>query len=204
MALIPQDPKQRNALIVGLVAVAGFYFFWSYWYSPRKTEVDEMTTRLEELETENRRAQIIATRGGADLQERLALYERHVAKLEQLIPQSEEVPSLLADMGEEARRAGVELFAVRPEPPEPGAFYTKRSYEVEVVGEYHDIGRFLAAVGSLPRIITPVDLELAPFSGATELLDMDAPLTAKFRIQTYIVPSGEGTQTAGAEGGPGE
>jgi len=91
MALIPDDPKQRNALILGIIAAAGFYFFWSYWYAPIKVEVDEMSARLEQLESENNRAQIIATRGGTELQERLAAYEQHVVHLEALIPQSEEV-----------------------------------------------------------------------------------------------------------------
>ena len=62
MALIPDDPKQRNALLIGIVAAAGFYFFWSWWYSPRNTEVEEMAARLEQLDSENRRAQILATR----------------------------------------------------------------------------------------------------------------------------------------------
>ncbi|MFO8175842.1 MAG: hypothetical protein R6T96_16275, partial [Longimicrobiales bacterium] len=86
MALIPDDPRQRNALIIGILAAAGFYFFWSYWYQPAKTEVDEMAARLEQLDSENRRAQIIATRGGTELEERLAVYERHVGQLEALIP----------------------------------------------------------------------------------------------------------------------
>ena len=42
MALIPDDPRQRNALFIGILAAAGFYLFWSLWYSPRNTEVEEM------------------------------------------------------------------------------------------------------------------------------------------------------------------
>ena len=59
MALIPDDPRQRNALLLGLLAVAVFYGFWAYWYSPRKTDVDQMTARLEQLESENNRARIM-------------------------------------------------------------------------------------------------------------------------------------------------
>ncbi len=202
MALIPDDPKQRNALIAGIIALAGFYFFWSYWYSPRKTEVDEMSARLEQLESENNRAQIIATRGGSELQERLALYERHVVQLEGLIPQSEEVSSLLNDISTVARQTGVNDASLRPEPEEAGAFYTKKSYELEVVGDYHDIGEYLTRIASLTRIITPVDLELGRFQGDASLLDMEVPLTARLRIQTYILPrSAPAPQGGGAQGG---
>jgi type IV pilus assembly protein PilO len=202
MALIPDNPKQRNALLLGVLAVAVFYVFWSYWYSPRKAEVDEMSARLEQLETSNNRARIIATRGGAELQERLALYERHVERLERLIPQSEEVPALLNEITAEARRTGLnrgDVASFRPDVDEAGAFYTKQSYEFEVVGDYHDIGRFLTSIASLPRIITPVDFGLSPFSGNQTVLDPDiqTPLTAHFWIQTYILPTPADTTPSG-------
>jgi type IV pilus assembly protein PilO len=192
MALIPDDPKQRNALLIGLVAAAGFYFFWSWWYSPRNAEVAEMTARLEQLETENRRAQVLATRGGAELEERLALYERHVSHLEALIPQSEEVAALLNDVSRVARETGVENASMHPEADQVGQFYTRKSYALQVYGEYHDIGRFLASIASLPRIITPVNLELTRYQGSAETVDMEAPVTASLQIQTYVLP----TQTA--------
>jgi type IV pilus assembly protein PilO len=79
---------------------------------------------------------------------------------------------------------------MQPEPDEVGAFYTKESYEIEVIGEYHDIGRFITAIASLPRIITPVDLEISHFTGDGTILDPDleTPLLARMRIQTYILP----------------
>lgn len=201
MALIPEDPKQRNALLLGVLALGGFYVFWSYWYSPRSTTVEELATRLEELESQNSRARVIAAQGGSQLQERLALYERHVARLERLIPQSEEVPALLAAITTTARRLGVYDAALRPEPERVGDFYTQKSYELEVVGEYHAIGAFLTQIASLERIVTPVDLELVRFQGQREVLGIEEPLTARFRIRTYVVPRGAPGESAGARGG---
>ena len=199
MALIPDDPKQRNALVIGVVALAGFYFFWSMWYSPRAEQVVSMETRLEQLERENQRAQTVATRGTENLEERLALYERHMIQLEQLIPGSEEVPRLLDQIMGEARRHGVDLGTIRPEPEEVGTYYTKSSYEYQVNGEYHDVGRFLASIASLPRIITPVDLELALFSG-TQPLDMEWPVSATLRVETFLLPATDAVPDMGGEG----
>ena len=201
MALIPDDPKQRNALIVGVLTVALFYVFWSYWRAPKLEELMENQARLEQLEQNNRMAQIQVARGGTELEERLEEYERHVDRLEALIPQSEEVAALLNQISAAARQTGVSDPEFRPEPSEPGSFYTKESYEIEVVGEYHEIGRFLTTIASLPRIITPVDLELTHFQGDEEILDPDleVPLTARLRIETYILPETGGTTPA--EGG---
>jgi type IV pilus assembly protein PilO len=191
MALVPTDPNQRNALLIGILAMGCFYLFWAFWYSPRNTEVQEMDTRLEQLGAENRRAQILSTRGGTELEERLVLYERHVAQLERLIPQSDEVAALLNDITREARRIGVDVTSMHPEPEEVGPFYTKKTHEIEVLGEFHDVGRFLAAVASLARIVTPMDLELFRYQGEAMNFDYESPVATSLRIQTYLLP-GEG------------
>jgi len=211
MALLPSEPKQRNWVLVAVLAAALAFVFWNYWYSPRKVEIDELTSQLDRLDQSNRIAQITVARGGTELAERLAQYEQHVDRLEALIPQSEEVAALLNQISASARETGVTDPEMTPEPDEAGDFYTKESYEIQVVGEYHDIGRFLTRIASLPRIITPVDLQLTHFQGDLDLLDPDVevPLAASLRIQTYILPSQGGVPPAeggppGAEGGEGE
>lgn len=201
--MIPDDPKQRNALLLAVVTAVLFYVFWSYWRAPILEEMGEKQARLEQLELNNREAQIEVARGGAELEQRLEEYGRHVDRLEALIPQSEEVAALLNQISAAARQTGVSDPEMRPEPEEPGAFYTKESYEIEVVGEYHQIGRFLTTIASLPRIITPVDLELTHFQGDSEILDPDleVPLTARLRIETYILPGP--ASTLPVEGGEG-
>jgi Tfp pilus assembly protein PilO len=72
-----------------------------------------------------------------------------------------------------------------------GTFYTKSSYEFQVIGDYHNVGDYLASIASLPRIVTPVDLELTEFRGAEVVTrDMEAPVLARFRIETYVLPEG--------------
>ena len=156
-----------------------------------------------QLDFNNQRAQIISARGGTDLQERLAQYERHVGQLERLIPQHEEFIALLSDITAEGRRHGVEIFSLNPAPEEVGDFYTKETYDLEIIGDYHDIGRFLATIASLPRIITPMDLDLSVFEGPEEMIrpEYEAPLTASLRIQTYILPAaGDSPPVEGAAG----
>lgn len=195
MALIPDNPKHKNALFAAVLALVGFYAFHSMWYSGQKEEIDTVSARLEQLEDQNRRAQIIATRGGQELEEKLAQYERHLLRLEQLIPQSDEVPALLNSMTVEARQNNVELVLLRPEPDEVGAYYTKDLYAAAVTGQYHDVGRYLSAIASLPRIITPADLDITVFQAQPgvrlnrqEQRSNETLVSAQFRVMTYIIP----------------
>jgi Tfp pilus assembly protein PilO len=131
---------------------------------------------------------VIATREGPELEERLAVYERHLARMEELIPRRGEVPTLLNTITAEANRYGVVMGSLRPEPLRDGDYYLVESYQLTVIGGFHDVGRFLTSIASLPRIITPVDVEVEPYTGQAPPRDVVAPVTVSFRIETYQAP----------------
>jgi Tfp pilus assembly protein PilO len=197
----PSSSSQRNALIAGVVLIGLIYPFYSYWYKAQRQEVTEMQTHLETLEDQNRRASVLAARGGGDLQERLALYERQVGKLEELIPANEELAALLDDISVRARQTNVEMARMIPEPPEPGAFYTRTSYEIAVVGEYHRVARFLTEVASLSRIVTPLEMDVGLFDRPNMYPEYESPVIATFRIETYVLPDASAMAPAPGPGG---
>ena len=73
MALIPDDPKQKNALAGIVLCLVAVYFANSMWYSGAKEDLAAQQARLENLETQNRVAQTLAISGGRDLEERMAV-----------------------------------------------------------------------------------------------------------------------------------
>lgn len=204
MALLPQEPKQQRALIAIVAAVGLFYAFWSYVYTPRQEALAEERDRLERLETRNRAAQVRALQKER-LEQQAAVYERYVRRLEELVPAAEEVPALIRDITAEARRLDVDLNLIEPQADVPEGPYTRQSYSMRVIGEYHDVGRFLTSVASLPRIITPVELTVSSYNDNQGLMEYEAPVEADFRIETYVVaPAGSQPPPQGAAGPGGE
>ena len=126
MALLPTDPKQQQALAAVAVSLVVLYAANSLWYSGAKQEVETQETRLETLQTQNRTAQTLAISAGQDVEEKMALFERHIAQLEQLIPGSEEVAAVVDEISVVAREVGVDVNLIRPEQAEPGLFYAKQ------------------------------------------------------------------------------
>jgi type IV pilus assembly protein PilO len=184
----PDDPIQRNWALGGLAFLALIIPYNMYLLGPRQEANAELQTRVESLETVNRRAAVLAAQGGGDLEERLALYEAHVAQLEELIPGREEVPALLDDIGTRARLMNVDLRELQPQPREPGEHYDRTAYHMAVVGEYHAVARFLTEVASLSRIVTPTQVEVALFGQPQQYRDLESPVQAVFRIETYVLP----------------
>jgi type IV pilus assembly protein PilO len=184
----PSDPKQRNLMLGGIAFLIAIVPFRMYMLSPRVLENTAVQEHVEFLEGQNRRASVQAARGGGELEERTAIYERHVQKLEELIPAAEEVASLVNDISGAARAADVEPIRMVPEPAETGAFYSKTSYDMAVIGDYHNVARFLTNVGSLSRIVTPVEVDIQVYDQADRYPEMVTPVVVTFRIETYVLP----------------
>lgn len=202
MALLPQDPQKQKMLLAGLMPLLLAFAYYQYYHGRRATEAEELQANVERLETSNAAMRTIVGRYGQDLQQRLAIYQAHVGQLEALIPRREDVPVLISQITERAHGLGVELAALNPSAEEAGEFYSRQSYELQVLGDYHSIGEYLAAIGSLPRIVKSTDFKVSVDQPATEA-GASPRLRAMFRIETFIVPDaatapGLDTASAGA------
>jgi type IV pilus assembly protein PilO len=191
MALsLPKDKAGQQRLLLGIVPFLIFFGYYQFMHGKQKLENEGLQTRLEEIEQKNNAAKAIALQGGPELAQKLALYEQHMKRLEELIPKKEEVAALLNGLSERAMDVNVDLALMKPEEPEEGEFYTQQTYQITVIGLYHDVARYLTAVGSLPRIVTPVDLSIKPRQ--QELARDGTPrLAAAFRIVTYVISEPE-------------
>ncbi|MBA2670902.1 MAG: type 4a pilus biogenesis protein PilO [Gemmatimonadetes bacterium] len=183
------DPQKRKKILIGLLLFGGLmYLGYDYVYRPRAESVAALETRLETLELQNRTARALTAQNGTDeVERRVGLHREQLRRVEGLIPSSEELPDLLDAISAEARRAGVELARIQPMGATAEQFYTRRTYEIGVYGTYHQIGEFLSQVGSLPRIITPINLNLAVRGEQTT--KGNPQLEARFSIETYVLPA---------------
>ena len=184
---LPKDPEQQKRLLLGIMPLLILFGYYQFMHGKKVTENETLQARFDQLDAQNQAMRPQALTGGAELQQKLALYEQHMKRLEELIPQSEEVAQLLSSMTERAQDAAVDLALLKPEGENPGQFYNETSYQISVHGQFHDIGRFLSMIASLSRIVTPVELKIEPKEGDT-LRDGTPRLEAGFRIITYVVP----------------
>jgi type IV pilus assembly protein PilO len=202
---LPADPASQKKVLTAILPllVAGVYYYG--WHGKTVTRLAQLTVRLEELQARSDAARPRANPQSIKATKlKLAIYEQHARRLEQLIPLREQVSELLYNVTERAQEAGVDHALIKPESERPGEFYTQQTYAMRVVGTYHAIGRFLAQIGSLPRIVTPTQLTLTRAPDALKSREPGLPLRlqADFRIQTYVIPtpdSGNTTTSTGSQ-----
>lgn len=109
----------------------------------------------------------------------LGAYKAQMVQLEQLVdtqlkqlPNTHEVAGLLDDISFIATDNGLKLNRINWEPEVKHEFSTELPMRIEVVGTYHEIGKFTADMAALPRIVILDSFTLGQGKDEGELISM--------------------------------
>ena len=191
MALLPKGQREQSLVLVGVLGLVAIGAFWYFAYNPRSDKLDTMQAHVDQLVQVNQKAKSEMAKGTADdLRKQLVEYQQNLALIRTLVPTGNEVPSLLEQVSTAARRVGIDLSTVDPQPVQEGDDYDTYKYSVSVVGGYHQLGQFLTNVGSLTRIVLPVNMTLqvptVQNAARSRQNPTAAQIEAKFQLQTYV------------------
>ena len=189
MAILPARDRDKYMLFVIVASLVVGYGYYDYLWSPKNDELTVSQARVDSLVVMNQRAKSELAQGKT--QELKAEADRFNGDLEvmrRLVPTGNEVPALLEQVSTAARRVGLDIADVTPLPLLAGDQYDAYKYRLSMRGDYHQIGTLLTNIGSLQRIVAPINLTLAPVAGpagAGKRARMQ-PVEARFEIQTYV------------------
>lgn len=193
MALLPTNQRDQAKLGISIIAVMLAVVYYLYPHSQRETQLAEDTMRLDSLVAANTRAQREMKTGSLDqLKAQAAENRATLTVMRRLVPTDNEVPALLEEVSTAARRAGLDVGGVVPDAVIPGAQFDTYRYKVTMIGGYHQLGEFLANVGSLARIVAPVNFQLGNGTGGrtgprptVRAANRDG-MTSTITLQTYV------------------
>ncbi len=197
MAGLPSNQRDQIMLLVGIIGIAlgGLYYY--FMYTPKTLVLEEFTARVERLDASNQRAKAVMARGTVEqMRAEAEMLQDNLDLMRTLIPASNEVPALLDQILGAARRTGLQFSNFAPSATIQGAQFDTYRFRMSVQGSYHEIGELLTAIGSLRRIIAPINVSLAlspvggtPLRNARVRAPDEPLLTANFDIQTYVIKS---------------
>jgi len=194
MALLPQNQRDQIMLVVCIAALGLAGLYYMYLWSPKNTELTTLSARIDTLTAQNEIARTQIARGTASkLQAEAEEYGKVLTVMRQLVPVANEVPTLLEQISTAARRTGLDISEVTPLGVINGDVFDTYRYKLGVTGSYHRIAQFLTNVGSLTRIVAPMNLQLLPSARdlkTQRLRPNEAVVDASFEIQTYVAKTG--------------
>jgi type IV pilus assembly protein PilO len=190
MALLPQNPRDQKLVLVALVAVGLAATYQQLVWKPKNADLQTLSARLDTLDSLNRIAQADVRRGNAaKMKQEADEFARQLAVLRRLVPTQNEVPALVESISSAARRAGLEFSDVQPDGIVSGDQFDTYRYKVAVTGPYHQVAEFVSNIGSLPRIVVPMNMQLQPTNragGELKPRKNEQLLDVHFQVQTYV------------------
>ncbi len=190
MALLPSSQRDQIKFMIGFAAVALAVAYYVYPYAKRDEQLTADTERAAQLEEANQKAAREFASGSIEqLRTQAAENRSALIVMRRLVPTSNEVPALLEEVSTAARRAGLDVGGVMPEAVIPGEKYDTYRYTVTIIGGYHQFGEFLANVGSLARIVAPVNFQIVSNAPgrmpSVKSADKNA-IASTITLQTYV------------------
>ncbi|MFT4562744.1 MAG: type IV pilus assembly protein PilO [Gammaproteobacteria bacterium] len=145
--------------IIVCSAILGF----AYWKDISVLQEDLKKTELQEVDlriTFESRQKKAANLEALKLQ--LENIKETFGDLLKRLPNKTEVAALLVDISQQGLGAGLEFELFKPGKERPADFYVELPIKISVVGDYHELGKFISGVSDLPRIVTNHDVKIKP------------------------------------------
>jgi type IV pilus assembly protein PilO len=204
MALLPTKQRDQIMVLITLLAAGLVGLFWYFVYDPKSTELDKLTVHVDSLDQLNQKAKAEMAKGTIEqIREQARTSRENLELMRTLVPAANEVPNLIDQVSTAARRAHLDIGTLEPEPVIEGELFDTYRYRLRLTGAYNDIAEMLTNIGSLNRIVSSINLQLATAPGAVAPTPGKQPLAATFEIQTYVVrttPRGKPGAKPGAAG----
>jgi type IV pilus assembly protein PilO len=193
-----KDPKFQKLALGVVVLIIALYFWYTRIYSSQANQIETKQAEYETMITNLRNVEMKAK----SLDALKVEYEDFLVKyreIEQLLPEVKMVPSFLVQLHTASSLTGTKITSIKPKPVHPESFYNVASFEVEMVGGYHEFGKFISYIANFPFIVNVDNMKIQALEVAKtgqhedQMTDEEKNNTvkARFILSTYYVKESE-------------
>ncbi len=179
-----RDSKTQKIAIGVLAFFIVIYFWYSRVYSRYDSQIAQKSQEFETITTNLRNVEMKAKSLDALKLEYADLTARY-HEIEALLPEVQQVPSILVQLHTASSLTGTRITAVHPQPIRSEEFYNLSAFDIEMTGTYHDVGKFISYVANFPFIANVSDVEV------------DAKNIAISQEEQFNVPTEDKTREVG-------
>ncbi len=167
-----------------LIFVEILFLGWYYYkvYSPKKQKISELRTTInnEQMILQKYRAKL---KNFAKVKAEADSIEQLWNQLNKILPSESQVPLWIKKIALTGIRNHLEFTMFKPMPTSAKGFYTIYPIEIDLVGSYHNFGKFVEDLTNSPQVTKISNLDVTAFSSK------DFPeftIKAHFTLQVYV------------------
>ena len=192
LSKVPPKQKIFLTVLVCLLVGVGYYYLS---YQSNSLKIAELEKKLAELESKIKEQEVIA-KNLPSFQAEVRRLEEQLGLLLDQLPNSAEIPSLLKNISDLGKEAGLDFLKFAPRGEVGKGFYAEIPVSISVKGEYHGFALFADKISHLPRIVNLSDIVFSqPKSMGSDRMEVNVSCTAttfRFLEQAGTATGGKG------------
>ena len=177
---LPLAQKIIILIVINIVLLGLFYYMFYKSKLEESSILQEELTKLQAKHAEQKKVIADLPKWRKENEELKVKFK----ELLKLLPNTKEIPSLLTNISYLAQDCGLEILLFQPQKEVVRGFYADIPVDMQVLGDYHNIGYFFDKVSKLKRIVNISDLKIS--TEKKKQSDTDKPnLNSKFKVITF-------------------
>jgi type IV pilus assembly protein PilO len=159
----------KIAISVAIFGALWGSFVW-FFYMPQTETIARLNKDLKSAQDKLARLK--------DVEKNLRAFKKQFKKTEQkfkealkLLPDKEEIPTLLTSISNLGAQSGLEFLLFQPQKEVPRNFYAEIPLKIEVTGPYHNVATFFDQVSRLSRIVNIGNVKMTQMKAAKTQAD---------------------------------
>jgi len=177
--------EQQVYIAIGFGVILGIFIYLKFLLGPVNKNITQTKDKIQQsgqtLAEAKREADNLEI-----LQAQMKVLELEVTDLQQSLPKGKEIPDLLRRVTKIAQRFGVKINNYQLLAIKPGQDYDEFPVTLQISGNFHSIGNFLAELGQEERIFSASNLILTSQSLPKEGITVTGGIT----IIAYVAKGG--------------
>jgi type IV pilus assembly protein PilO len=177
---------QRILICVTLFLILGGSFYM-FFYKPKQEELNKLKDEYEVIQTKLFTARAVAK----DFDEFQKKYEDAQMKFKlalRLLPEKQEIPSLLEGVSKSGKDSGLEFQLFQPGPEVNKGFFAEIPVNVRISGGYHNIALFFDRIAKLPRIVNVLNIAMQAPAATPDILSASCTAVTYRFLETAQAP----------------
>jgi type IV pilus assembly protein PilO len=168
-------------IALGLGMIMGAQYFYPNFSQiaekneGKQSELDELNIKIQEGQR--------AAKMRAELQAETDRLNLQLASLRRILPTEPEAGALIKWLESQAGRFNLNIKQLSEANIARDEFYKEYTYNMEIVGNYHDLGRFLDVIGKHDRILNVRGMRITANEGADRL---QRSIRSSFTTATFV------------------
>lgn len=193
-----REPRTQRIILVAILGLGMIYAYFfttvvPFTYKARAAETAQVEAELSKLSGDVAKARAAVANLPALERECAEVHERWEI-MSELLPTSKEIAGLLTKVTLAGQESGVDFALFQPAAPRQADFYVAYPTQLRVEGGYHEVGRFLAEVANLDRIVNIVNLNMT--AADADEKNPDRTVVASFTAEAYAFQENAATPAA--------